>query len=118
MANSGRKWPNMSENGHTNNPYNVIYMIECNKENCQQRYIGETFRPLRTRLSEHKGYINSIFPTKATGIHFNEPGHSIHNVTITILEQINKKDESYRKEREKYLIRKFNTFYRGLNKMP
>ena len=63
-----------------------------------------TFRPLRTWLSEHKGYINSIFPNKAVGIHFNKPGHSIHTLTITILEQVNKNNESYGKEREKYHI--------------
>jgi hypothetical protein len=27
-------------------------------------------------------------------------------------------DDLYRKEREKYFIRKFNTYYRGLNRQP
>ena len=82
------------------------------------RYIGETKRSLSTRLSEHKGYISSIFPTKATGIHFNKPGHGLKDVRITILEQMKTPEEVYRKEREKYLINKFNTFYRGINRMP
>ena len=51
--------------------YNVIYLIECDKNNCNEKYIGQTHRPLRMRLLEHRGYINSLFPTKATGIHFN-----------------------------------------------
>ena len=93
-------------------------MIECNKENCKQRYIGESERSLKIRLLEHKGYIRSIFPTQATGVHFNLPGHSSANMTITILEKIKSHDENYRKEREKYHIKIFNTFYKGLNRMP
>jgi hypothetical protein len=27
-------------------------------------------------------------------------------------------NESYRKERERYLINKFNTYYKGINRMP
>ena len=34
---------------------NIIYMIECNKENCKQRYIGETKFDLKTRISQHLG---------------------------------------------------------------
>ena len=34
---------------------NIIYMIECNKENCKQRYIGETRFDLKTWISQHLG---------------------------------------------------------------
>ena len=70
------------------------------------------------RLIEHKGYINWLFPTKSTGIHFNQRGHSLNNVKITILEKVRYNDENYRLEREKFHIRNFNTYYHGLNKMP
>lgn len=100
------------------NTNNLIYMIECNKQGCNLRYIGETNRTLRKRLSEHLGYTRSILPTKSTGIHFNLPGHKSENITITILEKMKNSDEDYRKERESYLIRKFNTYNNGLNKMP
>ena len=93
-------------------------MIECNKENCKQRYIGESKRTIGDRLSDHKGYVNSIFPTKATGIHFNKPGHNLANIKITIVEKLKKDDGAYRKERERFLINKFNTYYRGINRMP
>ena len=95
---------------------NIIYMIECNK--CNEKYIGETERQLKFRISEHKGYINNNIWSKATGAHFNLPGHSINNMSVTIIEKVKKADESYRKEREKFYIRKFNTFYRGLNRTP
>ena len=51
-----------------------------------------------------------------TGEHFNRPGHSIDNITITILEKVKVNDTQYRKEREKYFMNKFNTIYKGLNK--
>ena len=88
------------------------------KETCKQRYIGETKRSLVKRLSEHKGFISSLFPTKAKGIHFNKSGHSVDDVRITILEKMKTSDDEYRKERERYLINKFNTFHNGINRMP
>ena len=37
--------------------------------------------------------------------------HSSADLSITVLKDVNKNDDLYRKEREKYFIRKFNTFY-------
>ena len=96
----------------------IVYMIQCTKDNCQERYIGETKRSLAARLSEHQGYINALFPSQATGKHFNQPGHGKEHVRITILERVKNNDELYRKEREKFLINKFNTYYRGINRSP
>ena len=93
-------------------------MIQCNKETCKMRYIGESDRELKKRLSEHKGYINNNKITQATGFHFNQAGHSLDNMQITILEKVRKQNIMYRKEREKFLIKKFNTFYKGINRMP
>ena len=61
------------------------------------------------------GFFNSEKTDKSTGEHFNRPGHSLSNMTVTILEKIYSNDIFYRKERETYHIRKFNTFDRGLN---
>ena len=55
---------------------------------------------------------------KATGSHFNSVGHSIDDFKVTVIEKVKKSDESYRKERERYHIKKFNTFYKGLNRQP
>ena len=92
-------------------------MIECNKVECRLKYIGETKWIMKFRLTEPRGYISNDDDT-ATGKHFNSPGHSISDLSITILEKVKRKGEMYRKEREKYFIRKFNTFYRGLNRQP
>ena len=97
--------------------YNVIYLLECEKENCtNNRYIGETGRLFKFRLAEHKGYIINKDETQATGSHFNLPGHNLAHLKATILEQVYRNTDEYRKERESFYIRKFNTFHKGLNK--
>ena len=92
----------------------TIYLIECSK--CEKRYIGETKRSLKERLSDHRGYVTHQKTDQATGHHFNQPGHDLSNLKIAVLEQVKSEDTLYRKEREKYFINKFNTFYRGINK--
>ena len=93
-------------------------MIECNISKCKEVYIGETHKQLYSRICKHLGYIRTKKTYKTTGHHFNKPGHSMANVSVTILEKIYKQEWQYRKEREKYLIRKFNSFYCGLNLNP
>ena len=82
------------------------------------KYVGETSRIIKFRLADHRGYVNTQDLTKATGEHFNSPGHSLSDLSITVLEKVRSDDDLYRKEREKYFIRKFNTFYKGLNRQP
>jgi hypothetical protein len=97
---------------------NCVYLIECRKDNCDMKYVGETKRIIKFRLADHRGYVNTQDLTKATGLHFNSPGHSLSDLRITVLEKVRSDDDLYRKEREKYFIRKFNTFYKGLNRQP
>ena len=92
--------------------YNCVYLITCQK--CDTKYIGETGRMLKARLSDHRGYINNQVVSVTTGDHFNLPGHSLAHMKIQILEQVKYNNEQYRKERESYLINKFNTHYGGL----
>ena len=49
------------------------------------------------------------------GAHCNQPGHPLANLGVTILEQIKFTSKSYRKERESYVINKFNTNHKGVN---
>jgi hypothetical protein len=97
---------------------NVVYMIECSIDRCKMRYIGETERSMKDRLMEHLGHIRRKETNQPIGNHFNLPGHSQDNVTISILERVKVNNILYRQEREKYLIKKFNTFYSGMNKSP
>ena len=84
--------------------------------NIFQRYVGTTGCQLENRLAEHRGYINNQVLSKATGAHFNLPGHSLANLKVTILEQTRSKDILYRLEREKYFIRILDTFNNGINR--
>ena len=95
---------------------NVVYMIKCQK--CNSCYIGETERMLKERISEHKGYIRNNNAKEPVGAHFNSPGHDLSDLKVIILEKVKSTNTQYRKERESYLIRKFNAFYKGINKSP
>ena len=53
---------------------------------------------------------------EATGADCNLPGHSLADMRVTGLEQVKRNCEEYRKERESYYIRKFDTYYNGLNR--
>ena len=77
---------------------------------------SETERKLSKRFAEHQGYVRKKDFSKATGSHFNQRGHDILDMRITILEKLHNKDILYRKERESMWIRKFNTKYKGINR--
>ena len=53
--------------------------------------------------------------TEATGEHFNLPGHSLANVSVTALEKVKDNNPLYRMEREEYFITLFNTYHNGIN---
>ena len=94
---------------------NVVYLIGCKK--CPLQYIGETERMVKERFAEHRGYVNTKNESKTTGAHFNTKGHSISDMEITVLEKVFNQDGQFRKQREKLWIQKFNTKYRGLNRI-
>ena len=98
------------------NTYNLVYAILCKKDRCNKVYIGESKRMLWARIADHRGYVSRGEIDKATGAHFTQPGHSLADLRVTVLENTRGKNTKYRKEREHYYIRKFNTFYEGLNK--
>ena len=97
------------------NTFNCIYMIECEKDKCKQRYIGQTGRLLQFRIADHRGYITNQVTSWATGAHLNLPGHSLADMKFTVIEQVRYNSDLYRREKETYHINKFNTFYQGLN---
>ena len=94
--------------------FNCIYIIECRK--CDSKYIGQTGRQFKYRIADHKGYVKNQVTSQPIGAHFNLPGHCLAHMQVTVLEQVKYRDETYRIEREKYFINKFNTFYNGLNR--
>ena len=103
---------NMSVNCQTKN---IIYMLGCKK--CQAQYIGETQRTLQERFSEHLGYVKNKQNNKVTGEHFNSKGHSQSDMKITIVEKLHNNSILFRKQREKMYISKFNSKYKGMNRI-
>ena len=62
------------------------------KEKCKETYIGETKRLLKSRVAEHCGYVQNQHLDKATGLHFNLPGHTLSDMKVTVLENIQMSD--------------------------
>ena len=89
-------------------------MIQCQKDKCKEKYIGQTGRLFKFRIAEHRRYIKNQVTSEATGAHFNLPGHSLADMKFTVIEQVKYNSEAYRREQEIYHINKFNTFYQGL----
>ena len=67
-------------------------------------------------IANNRGYIQNQVTSKATGAHWNQPGHSMADMKFTVLEQVKYNDRNYREERETYFINEFDTFYNRLNK--
>ena len=78
-----------SFNDHVDcNTENIIYLIQCDKENCKEnRYIGKSERAFHERLIEHRVYVNKKDKKYATGEHLNQSGHNLHNMKATKLEK-------------------------------
>ena len=84
--------------------FNVVYAIVCRKDNCR-----ETKRFLKFRLDDHREYIVNKHQAKATGEHFNLPGHRLANVSVTALEKVKVNNLLYREERERNTLSDFST---------
>ena len=93
---------------------NLCYAITCSVANCKQQYIGQTHRSLKERFREHLRYVD--IDREATGKHFNLPGHSKSDMTVTVLEKVHSRDVWLREEKESDFIRNCNSFYKGMNK--
>ena len=91
-------------------------MLQCTKDYCKKRYIGQTGCFFRLRIADHKGHITNQVTSRATRAHWNQPGHSLADMKFTVLEQVKYNDVAYRKERETFFINNFNTFYKGITK--
>ena len=72
------------------NTTNIVYMIECKK--CGDQYIGQTMNSLKDRFLDHLGYARREEVEKATGGHFNLPGHKLSDMSISVLESVKEKN--------------------------
>ena len=73
----------------------VVYCLTCSV--CKMQYVGQTVN-LRKRLNNHKSCIRNFDPRQNTPgysadgtevyRHFNQPGHDLNNMRVTILEHV------------------------------
>ena len=94
---------------------NVVYCLQCSKENCKQIYIGETQRQLKERFSEHKTSVRTR-SKNAIGDHFNSPGHSISDMNILAIEKVFTPGQKTIEKRESLWINKLEAHFQGLNR--
>ena len=81
---------------------------------CEQQNVKR--RAVKKRQSEHIGYITNNITSQPTVEHFNLTGHSTSDLSVTILELLKRRDESYKKEIGKYFTRKLNAYHIGINR--
>ncbi|XP_078579213.1 uncharacterized protein LOC144863692 [Branchiostoma floridae x Branchiostoma japonicum] len=84
----------------------IIYLISCNK--CGLQYVGESKEELRTKFNSH---IASITQNKTSALakHFNSAGHSVKNVRVRPIVQIESRDDQLRKDEEAFWIETLQT---------
>ena len=101
---------------------NLVYCITCRKGGPASQPIHSTsVRRASHWLSGSGGtrgrwYRRARKATAPVGIHFGQPGHSIHDLEIIPLEKIRQENSLLRKIRESFYIQKFNCVSKGLNK--
>ena len=95
--------------------HNVVYCISCKK--CNIQYIGKTEREVKLRIAEHRGTINNEKLDKSVGVHFNKSGHRLSDFSFSVLEKCYKQCPEYLRKREEHWIQRFQTKFKGLNKI-
>jgi hypothetical protein len=96
------------------NTTNIIYLIECKQ--CSSQYIGETSQTLSKRLTQHIHAIRHQTDTRISW-HFNQPRHSMKDITIRPIERIFTDNKKLRLNREHYWIKELKTIHPfGINK--
>ena len=60
----------------------------------------ETGKTLPQRFAQHRGYVLNKQLDKATGAHFNRPGHKMSDMKVTILEKVHSDDPQMRNTRK------------------
>ena len=97
------------------NSKNTVYCIFCNKSGCNQIYVGQSQRELKTRFSEHKTSVRTN-AKKVVGQHFNGPGHSISNMEVAAIEKVFERGTQIIEKRESMWIEFLEAEFMGLNK--
>ena len=96
---------------------NVVYVIKCKKFN--NRNVGETETALHIQMNGHRSDIKHQRLEKPVTAHFNSEGHSLQDLSISVIEQIHREEASYGRAKESYWIQTLQSLApEGLNLDP
>ena len=77
-------------------------VVECKK--CAVQYAGESENALHVRLTGQRSDINHNQIDRPVTKHFSQPDHSIHDLTIMVIEKIHQDDSHHKKRKESHWI--------------
>ena len=93
---------------------NMVYMISCHR--CGVQYAGETVNALHIRMNGHRSDITTKKLDKPVSAHFNQPDHSLKDMSVMGIEKIHVNNTDRRKLRERFWIFELRTLTpEGLN---
>ena len=96
------------------NSSNIIYAISCNL--CLKAiYIGETSNCIRQRMNGYRSDIKHN-RNKPVAEHFNKPDHTLDNLKLTVIKEVEGKTKQQREVEEQKIIFKLDCVNQGLNK--
>ena len=78
------------------------------------RLSKKTEREVKLRIGEQRG--NEKLD-KSVGVHFNKSGHRLSDFSFSVLEKCYKQCPEYLRKREEHWIQRFQTRFKGLNKI-
>ena len=84
----------------------VVYQIPCAQ--CDEVYVGETGRPLKTRITEHKRAVSTGDVRNANAVHCMKTNHSMDWNSAGVVDRASRWRE--RRIKESVHIRKGKTF--------
>ena len=84
----------------------MVYQIPCTQ--CNEVYIGETGRPLKTRISEHKRAVGTGDVRNANAVHWMRTGHSMDWGAAAVVDRASRWRE--RKVKESVYIKSRRTY--------
>ena len=94
----------------------VVYQIPC--ADCDHVYIGETGRPLKTRIAEHKRAVGTGDSRNANAVHWMDTSHSMDWEGTTVVDRASRWRERRIKESVHIRARKTYNLDSGYSLSP
>lgn len=94
--------------GTSCNSHGVVYHLECSRCRSKNVYVGQTSRPLGTRIAGHRAAHRN---KKSMPLykHLGKPGHSFKDLKITVLQLVRPPTEFNLLQEEQKWITRLNT---------